>query len=369
MTIQELDESTIDSYEISIDEITDAVVSCTPKTMAPSPISLRIPPCPDGGTSLGVELSLSLPIIVYIHPASPLLTVLHVGDVILELDGRRSTEMGFEELNGWFAGRSFCASDDCERSILFLPGRNNPYNPECDRYDPDGLKNHSSVIELPNCRLELVSSIKNFSRKETNSTDVVTESSESDAGDTEQGPMKLNTTGEMTESSESDGMSAVTREDQIESSGCSSILSSGSTSECTLYLDDGASDSLTIDCLAQECSGTDIECASEPVGSSSISEKDQVSPSTAATTVSKSSTDVESSLGSNLDERSNNHDDKSSSDVHDIPADFIAPDLESPDESSISVDHPSSPLVPERPSLQHAASSSEKLNKVELKVL
>ncbi|KAL3790415.1 hypothetical protein HJC23_013587 [Cyclotella cryptica] len=87
--------------------------------------------------NLGIEINLSIPIISYVHPTSPLLRHLHVGDILLELDGVRSTELDYRELHRWFHGRPLSSSSSSnrdgtfdERTLLFLPGRNSPYNPE-----------------------------------------------------------------------------------------------------------------------------------------------------------------------------------------------------------------------------------------------
>jgi hypothetical protein len=131
------DESTIDSIELSIHEEQKIVLSETPKSLAPQPILLHLPP----NIHLGVELSLSLPIVAYIHPTSPLLGVIHVGDVLLELDGVKTTELEFVKWHSWLAGNSnHC--DGKKRSMMFLPGRKSPFS-EC----RDGLR-HSSLVPV-----------------------------------------------------------------------------------------------------------------------------------------------------------------------------------------------------------------------------
>ena len=128
------DESTLDSADLSIHEITHTkLVSSTPRP--PQPILLRLPNHGDmSGVPLGIEVDHSLPVITYIHPTSPLFNILNVGDVLLELDGVKTTRMGFIEWNAWLAGRSFShpANDTVqneERSLLFL--RKGGFDPHC----------------------------------------------------------------------------------------------------------------------------------------------------------------------------------------------------------------------------------------------
>ncbi|KAL7516527.1 hypothetical protein ACHAWX_001535 [Stephanocyclus meneghinianus] len=99
----------------------------------PQPILLKILHDPTAATpiNLGIEINLALPMISYVHPTSPLLHHLHVGDILLELDGLRSTELDYRQLHRWFHGRSPTSSSTRHyRTLLFLPGKKSPYNHE-----------------------------------------------------------------------------------------------------------------------------------------------------------------------------------------------------------------------------------------------
>jgi hypothetical protein len=403
------DESTIDSCEISIEHelmlkgAQTNIVSGTPKSLAPKPILLRLP-CTSPSCNLGVELALSLPLIAYIHPTSPLLNVLHVGDVILELDGKRTTDLRFEQLNSWFSGRS--SSSDCindgsgescrEKCILFLPGRNSPFNPESSRYDPDGLKCHSLLVKLSDvekssnetgCGDELL-----YFRQETGATDEMTEKSESDVSEAVRECDASGIKGSLDATGTVPSPDCSEREDSVSSNlqeecdatsikGCS-VLSVDSKSTCTLYLDDTGTVAPSQDCSEREDSVSSnpsdfdqrssiatpkIQSTLEKYMVESMDDGDKkeapVSPSTTATTFSNSTPD-----GSSLEEASSSSDSSSvrSSYVQTIPNNFIAPDLNSPDESAGSINYPSSPLmVFEHPSPQSSVSLSEELNKFE----
>jgi hypothetical protein len=117
---------------------------------SPQPILLKFPQTDSKPSAipLGIEASLSLPLVSYIHHTSPLSQILSVGDVILELDGVRSTDLSYSDMNRWFAGGSLsgalgeknetapAGSEDIneERTLLFLPGWNSPYNPHNESY-------------------------------------------------------------------------------------------------------------------------------------------------------------------------------------------------------------------------------------------
>jgi len=141
-SIEHSDESTIDSFELSI--IQENLVSSTPKSFSPKPKLIRLVN-ELSDQPLGVDLLQSLPIVSYIYPSSPLRGLLFAGDVILELDGKKSTEMNFHNLNGWLASNNSNVVDKTPRSILFLPGKRSPYNPGSSDYTPNRVEWHGTV--------------------------------------------------------------------------------------------------------------------------------------------------------------------------------------------------------------------------------
>lgn len=305
------DESTIDSFELSI--IEENLVSSTPKSFSPKPKLLRLVN-EINNRPLGIELSQSLPIVSYIHPSSPLREILFVGDVILEFNGRKSTETNF---HGLFASNK--TNDvDKTRSILFLPGRKSPYNPESSDYIPDGVKWHGIVDG------------KALVVEETCATDDLTERSDSDERTTTHGQTDK-------------------REAEL-------------NSVCTVYLDEEANDE-SQESVHNRCNH--VHQPTSPSLAQTLKEfvqedkdvKDKIGLDTTTTTHSSSmdNSGRNEQLGS---DNSSNHCNSIEKERNQPPAE-IMPHVQSPNGSSNSINYPSSPLVLfDRPSPQSSVSFS-----------